>query len=92
MYPIKVLFGFGIPLHATLSQVIQSRHWSWPAVRPMEMLDIQKALIHSPPTNQHDAIIWKPSNSELFHLEATWNAIRVVHAKVSWYPLIWFKN
>lgn len=54
MYPPRVMFASGIPLHAPLSYVIHGGHWFWHAARSLKMIEIQRGSAHLLPTDQSD--------------------------------------
>lgn len=88
-YPHRLIFEAGHS-DVKLSQVIQDTDWRWPAARSEEMVELHTLLCDMRPNLEQDRDFWTPSSSGLFHVGATWQKIRHLHAKIHWYSLVWF--
>ncbi|KAL0308093.1 UNVERIFIED_CONTAM: putative mitochondrial protein [Sesamum calycinum] len=76
----------GLPLHSTLSSVLQHNHWTWPASTDSDITEIMSQL---PPTfpSAADRICWN-STSGSFTIETAILLIQPSATRVHWHGLL----
>ncbi|KAL0291251.1 UNVERIFIED_CONTAM: hypothetical protein Sradi_7030800 [Sesamum radiatum] len=76
----------GLPLHSTLSSVLQHNHWTWPASTDSDITEIMSQL---PPTfpSAADRICWN-STSGSFMIETAILLIQPSATRVHWHGLL----
>jgi hypothetical protein len=88
-YGHRVIYDAHSKLEARLDSVIIDGHWNWRPARSDQLVNIQSKL-SLVPLGEMDMPQWSASKNGMYSCSDTWDAIRVKHPIVDWWPLVWF--
>ena len=88
----RIIYDSGLSRQACVSDIILNGNWRWPVSNSPDLLTLKQAIPEAwmPDPTSSDTIRWIPSTSGQFSIKSAWQALRVKHATIPWYKLIWF--
>ncbi len=74
-----------------MNSVIRNGIWSWKPTRSEELVDIQSRL-SDVPLGDVDKPIWTLSRKGVYVSADTWDFMRKMKPKISWWSVVWFSQ
>ncbi|GAV92560.1 zf-RVT domain-containing protein [Cephalotus follicularis] len=85
----RAIYDSGLPLNATLSEVLLDTNWDWPP-HVWQLREIDSACTNIP-IKQRDSIGWRREGGSFSHKSA-WDSLRPAAPMVPWAKVVWFSG